>query len=310
MVLVLLIFAAALFIDGATDCANSVTGAVSSKTLSVRSAALLSAVLSFAGCALFCVFLPTVAENSAAADFPSAYSQAGVLSSLISVALWSGLAWVLSLPTSEGHGLIAAAAGSAAALGGRVIYQKLWRVILWMVPSALVGALISVLFVKILKNAGEARLKAPIILSCALSSVFHGAQDGQKFLALAISSSLGGGEGKWKTALLFAFFMGVGTLFGERIIRKMGGEMAVADKRAALSCDIGSALSLCILTVVGIPASTTHIRMTSLVAATRASGGKTDPSAFLLLLCAWVSTFPVCFALGFFISKLILVILL
>ena len=104
--------------------------------------------------------------------------------------------------------------------------------------------------------------------------------------------------------------MALGTLFGGRIIRKMGTEMAVADTRSALASDLGSALALGLLTALGVPASTTHLKMTSLAAATRFLGGRADRSAFLLVCAAWIATFPVSFALSYFISRGILAIVL
>ena len=307
MTLPFIIFAAALFIDGATDAANAVTGAVSSKVMTLKGATALSAVLSFLGCLVFCLFFPSVAESSSAAfAFPEKYAPVAVTVSLFSVALWSGVAWLFGLPTSEGHALISAGAGAALSLGGKI---SLWRLILILVsviPAALLGAALSVIASRLLKKKKDTLFKIPIILSAALSSFFHGAQDGQKFLALALSASLLSEDLRETAVIASAVFMGLGTLFGGRIIKKMGNEMADADRKAALSSDLGSAAALALLTAAGVPASTTHIKMTSLAAASHFLGGKTDKDTFLLMIAAWFATFPVCFALSFLLSKLFL----
>ena len=311
MVFVLLIFALSLFIDGATDCANSVTGAVSSGALTPTRAVVLSSFLSFCGCMIFCVFLPAVAKNSAVYSFPEELCAVGIISSLLAVALWSGAAFIFSVPTSEGHGLISAAAGAALSLGGSISYARFFYVFLWTAPSALFASLLSLLFLKAVKKEKSRVYKPFLVASASLSSFFHGAQDGQKFLALAVSSSFVQSIGdRWRLALLFSFFMGAGTLFGMRIIKRMGSEIGTESKRGAVACDLGSAVSLLVLTLLGIPASTTQIRMTSLAFCSRASREKTKISSLLLLAGVWIATFPVCFFLGYFISKVFLQILL
>ncbi len=311
MLLPFIIFSAALFVDGATDCANSVTGVVSSGAMTLKKSVIMSAVLSFLGCFVFCLFCPSVAESSAEAlAFPQGWEVLGVCVSLLSVVLWSGAAWYLGLPTSEGHALICASAGAAAALGGRVYIKDLLFLILAIFPAAALGVIFSLIFAKVFNKKVENSLRFPTILSSALSSFFHGAQDGQKFMALALSASLLSEKNSTFAIIAFSLAMGIGTLFGKRIIEKMGCEMAVADTRSALSSDLGSALALTILTSLGIPASTTHLKMTSLAAATRFLGGRTDNGTFVLLLFAWISTFPVSFALSYLISKGILLVLL
>lgn len=311
MVILFIIFAAALFVDGATDCANCVTGAVSSGTLSLRSASLLSAILSFFGCAVFCIFFPFVAESvSSAVSFSKERAIVAIAVSLLTVAVWSGIGWLFSLPTSEGHSLVSASAGAALALGGEIRAGEIGLILLSVVPSALFSAVLSAFFARWLKNARKKSCRIPIIVSAAAASFFHGAQDGQKFMALALSASLISESSRVPFVIFGAVCMGIGTLFGGRIVRKMGGEMAVADERGALGADMGAALALSVLTALGIPSSTTHIRMSALAAGAAASGGRTDKGTFLLTVTAWAATFPVSFALSFLLSKVILTVFL
>ena len=129
-------------------------------------------------------------------------------------------------------------------------------------------------------------------------------------MALALSASLVSPKNTVPMVVAFSLAMGIGTLFGKRIIEKMGMEMAVADKRSALSSDLGSAVALSVLTALGIPASTTHLKMSSLAAATKALGGKTDKCTLAVLIATWVATFPVSFAIAYLLSLCVLPILL
>jgi len=309
MIISFIIFAAALFIDGATDCANSVTAAVSSRAVSLPAATLLSAVCTFFGCTVFCLFFPLVAQSSAVAVFPEGTEGAAIAISLLSVALWSGAAWIAGLPTSEGHALAFASAGAALALGGTVDVTGLLSVVLSIIPAALVSSLFSLAVSLILRRVRNVSFRTPLIVSSAVSSFFHGAQDGQKFLSLAIAASLSQ-RLYTAAALSAALFMALGTLFGRRIIEKMGTEMVNAGRTTALSSDMGSGLSLALLTALGIPASTTHVKMTSLAFTSLVCGERTDRDTFLRLCCAWVVTFPASFAVSFSISKLFLAVFL
>ena len=309
MLIPLIIFSAALFIDGATDCANCVTGAHSSNAMSLRAAVITNAALSFLGCVLFSLFFPSVAKaSSSAVTIPSEYTAEAVVASLLSVALWSGFAWLLGLPTSEGHGLIAATAGAAFCLGGEIYAKQLAFIFLSVFPCAALAAVLSKIFCLFLKRMKDDSCRIPIILSAVASSFFHGAQDGQKFIALAMSASLINEKNRISLTLLFSFFMAVGAFFGKRIIRKMGEEMVQADKRSALGADLGSVSALSLLTLLGVPASTTHLKIVSLAFSSKIFKNPSQREIFILTAVAWLATFPICFFLGFFLSKLIFVI--
>lgn len=302
---VFFIFALSLFIDGATDCANSVTGAVSSGVMTVKGAVRMSGAFTFFGCILCGLVFPAVAENTAfCITFPKESAATAALSSLLAVSLWSGLAWVFGIPTSEGHGLICAMGGSALALGGVVEKGAFLLIILSFVPVIFICSVLSCIFVRVFRGiTGSPSFM--IALLGAVSSFFHGAQDGQKFLALAISAGFLGAD-RTLAVTGAALCMGAGTLFGGRIIRKMGFEMVDATPRAALAADVGSAFSLAVFTFFGVPASTTHVRMVSLASAVKASGERADGSTVLLLFAAWTATFPVCFGAAYLLSRVIL----
>ena len=305
-------FALALFIDGATDCANSVTAAVSCKALSKRSAALLSAVCGFLGMLLFSLLFPAVAESSAlVATFPSGYGEAAVVASLLSVFIWSGIAWLMGIPTSEGQGLILAMAGSAAALGGKVSFSDITAIVLWSIPAIFLAAFFSHISVRLLFCKSErAGGRIPLIIGSALSSFFHGAQDGQKFFALALCTNTLLFKSTALTVLLLGFFMALGTyLGGGRIIEKMES-VAPDDPGPALVSDLSGSLTLLILTLLGAPVSTTHVRSAALAAARLGEGKGVKRDDICLILFAWAATLPICFSLGFLISKLIFVIIL
>ncbi len=309
-----ILYTCALFADGATDAANSVTGAVSSKAMKMSVACAFSALLTFIGCILFCLFFPAVFENTAAVwEIDEKLAPIALCSSLAAVSLWSFIAWIMGLPTSEGHALVSSAAGSALALSGRISTFHFAFSALGMIPVLLICFASSVLFTKILTkiNIGKKAKKYLIIGSTALSSILHGAQDGQKFLALAVGMALFSKAQTFPMVIFTGLIMALGTLLaGQRIIKNMGENTAPSTIDSALAADIASSLSLTVLTFFGIIASTTHAKMTALSAASWAAGEKVSVSTLLLMLLAWIATFPLCFALSFFLSKLFYIIFL
>ena len=307
-------FALSLFIDGATDCANSVTGAVSSKALSVKKASLLCAVFGFLGMVIFSLFFPAVAENSALiASFPEGEGESAVVASLLSVFIWSLLAWLWGIPTSEGQGLLCAMAGSALALGGDVSFADILILLLWSVPAVLMSGSFTYIFVKMLEKRNKpegSRLRFLLIAASATAAFFHGAQDGQKFFALSLCTGTLFFESSALTVLILSACMAAGTFFaGGRIIQKME-EVSPKSTFSALVGEFSGSLVLLMLTFLGAPVSTTQIKSSALIFAKAAEGRKSRLSDILLLLLAWIATLPVCFSLSFCITKLFFAIIL
>ena len=139
----------------------------------------------------------------------------------------------------------------------------------------------------------------------ALLSFMHGAQDGQKFAAvLILGGALAGREtGKSFSVLLCGILMAAGTAIGgKRIIAKVS-EITEIDQKGGLSCDIAAFISMLVCTLFGIPVSTTHSKTTA-VLGVGFSKGTVNLRAWGGMAFAWVLTFPVCFLLSFFITKL------
>jgi PiT family inorganic phosphate transporter len=217
----------------------------------------------------------------------------------------------MGIPTSEGHGLLAAMAGSALALGGKVSVSDIIAIILWSIPAIFLGAFASYIFVRLFSSERErAGGRIFVIMCSALSSFFHGAQDGQKFFALAVCTNTMLLGTPLATVLFLGFFMALGTYFGGgRIIEKMEN-VAPDSTGPALISDLSGSLTLLILTLLGAPVSTTQVRSAALAAARLGEGKGVKRGDICLLLFAWAATLPICFSLGFLISKLIFVIIL
>lgn len=300
-----MIFAFSLFVDGATDAANSVIGAVSSGAMGLGRAVKLCAFFEFFGCIVFCAFSPGVAQSMAeVSEIPAGYFALVASVSLGTVALWSSVAWVMGLPTSEGHGISAALAGAGAALSCPVDFSRLAAVAFYGVLVVLLtggGAFL------IGRKTKKMRLKHPsfFIISLAIASaVLHGAQDGQKFLAIFMATGASEFVSTPLVIFVMASFMALGTLFcGRRIIEHMGQKTLESDEYTSLCADMASVASLAVFTALGIPASTTHVKMTALAAAVTSGGKRADKRELFLMVVAWIATFPICFVVSYLLTK-------
>ncbi len=294
------VFILAVMINGATDAANSLTGVVCCKILPYRSAALLSASLNFAGLALFAALFPKVSQTVEAL---TSGGPKEALAVLLTIALFAGGAWIFSLPTSESHALIAALAGVTMAKGQALDIYMLLYITLGALASAALGALFGAIVCSSLKEK-LSESKCLALLGCGLSSFFHGAQDGQKFLALAIAT----GMLRFNTfsVMLVGSAMFFGTLLGgKRIVEKLGNKMTHLTLKSAVSSDIGSAFALLIITFLGIPSSTTHTKICAIAGASAGMGERVDKKELVLIAFGWALTLPACIVLSYFITKAI-----
>ena len=318
MIFLCILLAASSFLNGATDAANTVTGAVCSGILKPTSACALAAVMEALGNALSCALFPSVAMLiSDMADLPRGFGdREGVcIAALCAVAVWSAAAWAAGLPTSEGHGLMAALAGCAVQAGGTVSLRAAAAVFIGLAMSVLGGAL-SLAAVKIFSRFAQSLgpQKKFCIASLCASAFMHGAQDGQKFAGvILLSMILVNGQTPGDTIsiplwlmILCSLVMAAGTAIGgKKIIKSVGMDMVKLEKYQGFSADIAASFSLLLSSVFGIPVSTTHAKTTAIMgvgAARRLSNVNLGVVKDMAL--TWILTFPGCGLIGFLMTEL------
>ena len=113
------------------------------------------------------------------------------------------------------------------------------------------------------------------------SSALHGAQDGQKFLALfLLGAALSQGRRDTETFLVPLWLlilcggcMGLGTLLGgRRIIDRVGRDMVPLTPRLGLAADLAGNGALLLCTLLGLPVSTTHVKTAAILGSGGGSG--------------------------------------
>ncbi|MHC1746593.1 MAG: anion permease [Negativicutes bacterium] len=322
-----------ILINGWTDAPNSIATCVSTRSLSIRSAILLATVFNFLG-----VFVMTAVNSSVVqtiykmVDFrgDTKASLAALCAAMLAIIIWAIIAAKFGIPTSEGHALIAGLSGAAIALqnGFSGINGNEWiKVVYGLLLSAFLGFsggfVIDRIVERLFKNIDRRKatpffMKAQIFASAAMAFM-HGAQDGQKCMAvLIIGIFLVQGETTtpefiipvW-LILFCSLVMAAGTAIGaRRMIKKVGLEMMKLEPYQGFSADSAAAASLLASSAFGFPVSTTHTKTTAIVGvgvARRISYVKWGVVQEMVL--AWILTFPGCGLVGYLMTFFFLKIL-
>ena len=321
-----------ILVNGWTDAPNAIATCVSTRAIGVRKAIIMAAVFNFLG-----VLIMTTVNASVAftiynmVDFggDSKLALIALCAAMAAIVIWATAAWYFGIPTSESHALIAGISGAAVAIqnsfsgiNGAEWIKVLYGIGLSTLLGFGLGYISSKLTVAIFRNKN--RLKSEKFFSGAqvaggaAMAFMHGAQDGQKFMAIfLLGAAMSAGQATatsfvvpvWLMILCSAV-MGLGTsIGGYRIIKSVGMDMVKLKPYQGFAADFSATTCLLISSLTGIPVSTTHTKTTAIMgvgAARRMSNVNWGVVKELVL--TWVFTFPGCGLLGFGMAKLFLMI--
>lgn len=319
---------AVIFVNGWTDAPNAIATCVTTRCMRPKPAILMSAALNFAGVLVMTRLNASVATTiSNMVDFGTDTQAAliALAAALFSIVVYSVVASVFGIPTSESHSLIAGLTGAAIAIQGgmggvngdewvKVIYGLVMSLILGFAIGWVTCKLVTLAFAGADRRRADGFFRYAQIAAAAAMSFMHGAQDGQKFigvlfLGVALCNGQSGVEGVvipvW-LMLLCSVTMGVGTsVGGEPIIKSVGMDMVKLEKYQGFAADLASSVCLLVMTELGIPVSTTHTKTSAIMgvgAVRRLSAINFGVVRDMML--TWVFTFPGCGLISFAMAKL------
>ena len=302
------IFVALVFtyINGFHDTANSIATVVSTKVLTPRQAVLLAAVTNLIGAFFGTAVATTIASGLVDAQVAT---MPVLCCALVGAVLWNLLTWWFGLPSSSSHALVGGLAGAVLAASGNrwssIIWSIpgkvhwwdgkgiLWKVIVPMITSPLVGFIVGFLVMTLLYvllhnwrpvtvNRVFGKLQ---LLSAAYMGFAHGTNDAQKTMGIIALALVGGtAAGKfdalpdWLSFLkqnapaagqplhiaawiivLCALTMCAGTAAGGwRIIKTLGHKMVKLHPVHGFAAEATGATVLFTAAYFGMPVSTTH----------------------------------------------------
>lgn len=319
-----------ILVNGWTDAPNAIATCVSTRAISARKAIVMAAVFNFLG-----VFVMTAVNASVAmtiynmVDFGgnAHISLVALCAAMAAIVIWATAAWYFGIPTSESHALIAGISGAAVAIqnsfsgiNGAEWMKVIYGILLSTVLGFAFGFAVSKLTLLCTRHCNRIRanrfFSGAQVAGGAAMAFMHGAQDGQKFMAIfLLGAAFSGGHSDISSftvpvwlMILCSAVMGLGTsIGGYRIIKSVGMDMVKLKPYQGFSADLAATLCLLFSSLVGIPVSTTHTKTTAImgVGAVRRMSNVNWKIVKELVL-TWVFTFPGCGLLGFIMAKLFL----
>nr|XP_022325222.1 sodium-dependent phosphate transporter 1-A-like isoform X2 [Crassostrea virginica] len=146
------------------------------------------------------------------------------------------------------------------------------------------------------------------VLTAVFGSFAHGGNDVSNsigpLVALWIIGSEGSAGQKAQTPIWILLYGGAGIIiglwvWGRRVIKTLGEDLAKTTPSSGFCIEVGSALTVLLASNVGIPISTTHCKVGSVVSVGRVrSKQNVDWKLFRNIILAWVGTVPVAGAIS------------
>ena len=324
VVLTIILALAFDYTNGFHDAANSVATVVSTRVLSPRHAVIWAAFFNFAA---FLVFGEEVAKAIAkdVVDPVANILTVGVIfGGLVGAIGWNLLTFFLGLPTSSSHALVGGMAGAAVARGGFdvLLSEGLRKIGIFIILSPLIGMALGFLVSLAIqwifhKNKDIPRLNRRFrvgqLVSAALFSLGHGANDAQKTMGIIFALLIASGQlaadatdvPLW-VVLAAHTAIGLGTLSGGwRIVKTMGSKITRLQPVGGFAAETAAAATLFAVSAAGIPVSTTHTITGAIVGVdTTKRMSAVSWTTASQVVWAWILTIPGAFAIGW-VSSLI-----
>lgn len=333
--LIIIIIVALIFdyINGFHDAANSIATIVATKVLTPFQAVVWAAFFNFLAYFISKYWIGEfrIGNTIAKSVHENYINLEVILAGLIAAIIWNLLTWRLGIPSSSSHTLIGGFMGAALANAGAlsldgidVINPKVALIFLFIVCAPLIGLLmsyiISLIIMYICRNVNPSRadrwFKRLQLVSSALFSLGHGANDAQKVMgiigAAVIYYHMQIGDASYTTidsAARFGHFVedwswvpfvsfvaiALGTLSGGwKIVKTMGSKITKVTPFEGVAAETAGAATLFMTEHFGIPVSTTHTITGSIVGVgitKRVSAVRWGLT--INIFWAWVLTIPV-----------------
>lgn len=260
------------FLNGFHDSANSIATVVATRVLSPGQAVLWAAFFNFV--AAF-VFGTAVAKTmgSGLVDL-NVLSYGMILAGLFGAIVWDVITWYVGLPTSSSHALMGGYGGAALAKAGfsAIILSGWTKPLIFMVLAPFIGLALGLgimvaifwLFRRWAPASVDRLFRRLQLVSAAAYSLGHGTADAQKTMGIVAGALFAGGYihsfyiPVWVILAAHAA-MALGTLTGGwRIVHTMGHRITNLQPVGGFAAESAGAITLMMLSMRGIPVSTTH----------------------------------------------------
>jgi PiT family inorganic phosphate transporter len=310
------------YTNGFHDAANSIATVVSTRVLSPGVAVIWAAFFNFVAAFTFGTHVAS-AIGKGMVD-ATAITPLVILAALIGAIAWNLITWWWGLPSSSSHALIGGFCGAALAYAGPKAlilgyHSKVAMTVYFIVLSPLIGFLLGGLFMvgtswvcrRLHPASVDKIFRRGQLVSAALYSLGHGANDAQKTMGIIVALLLAAGRkdlafqsgseeiSVW-IVLICGAAIGMGTLSGGwRIVKTMGQKMAKLRPVGGFCAESAGAVALFTASLMGIPVSTTHTITGSIMGAgSTASASAVKWGVAENIVWAWILTIPAAGLIG------------
>ncbi len=322
---VLVIVAVALafdFINGFHDSANSIATVVSTRVLTPGVAVAWAAFFNFI--AAFTVGTAVAKTLSKGLIEPAAVTPSVILAALVGAIVWNLITWWFGLPSSSSHALMGGYAGAAVsnAGAGAIIGAGWIKPIVAIVLSPMLGLTIGLtlyvglawLLYRLPAAPLDTAFRRLQLVSAALYSLSHGANDAQKtmgiIVSLLVASQLLFADATgwmrhlhitsadhvplWVVLAAHAAIAGGTAAGGWRIVKTMGTKITKLTPFGGFCAETGGGVTILIASALGVPVSTTHTITGAIVGVgTARRAGAVRWGVARRIVWAWVLTIPI-----------------
>ena len=333
--LIIIIILALIFdyINGFHDAANSIATIVATKVLTPFQAVVWAAFFNFVAYFISKYWIGEfkIGNTIAKSVNENFITLEVILAGLIAAIIWNLATWKLGIPSSSSHTLLGGFMGAALAHAGAlavngvdvVNYVKVIPIIAFIFLAPLIGMImayfITILIMNICRKANPSKadkwFKRLQLVSSALFSLGHGANDAQKVMGIIGAAviyyhlKVDFDPNYLNAPDTFKYFVedyawvpfvsfsviAAGTMSGGwKIVKTMGTKITKVTSLEGVSAETAGAMTLYLSEHFGIPVSTTHTITGSIIGVgitKRVSAVRWGVT--INLLWAWVLTIPV-----------------
>lgn len=295
------------YTNGFHDAANVVSTVIATRVLAPLTAIVLAGVLNTIGATHTSGVVTTIAEGLVK---PTEVTQIMILSALIGAIIWNLITWYFGIPSSSSYALVGGMIGGALLGGGTqiVIWNGLiWKVILPMVLSPLIGFVLAFMIIKFLffirihylRKRADHVFRHLQIASASIVALAHGFNDAQKSmgiitLGLFSAELIGAPVVPFWVIIACAITIGLGTAFGGfRIIKTVGFEITRIAPIQGFAAELSASCVILGASIMGMPISSTHMIVGSITGVGAARGRKAVKWKIgQKMVAAWIMTLP------------------
>lgn len=261
------------FYNGANDAANSISTIVATKVLKPFHAVLWAAFFNFIS---FLILGTAVAKTIGKGIIDiNIVDNTLIASAMIGASLWTMICTKIGLPISASHSLVGGLVGSAVVKAGTnsLITSGIYKIAVFIVLSPIIGSILgSIIMISLFNIFKKSKpykveniFKKGQLVSSALYSIGHGGNDAQKTAGIIATLLFSNGYlgdtfyiPTW-VALLSYLTIALGTLAGGwKVVNTLGHRLTKLRPVDGFAAELGAAITLHSVTLLGIPVSTTH----------------------------------------------------